>query len=212
MRTVLAVLTLFLATAAAAAGETYAVMSLIGDGLLVVRHRATTGTSLEGNMREFLTVPDPVFGRDAAAQEIVDALRPRLPANGATRLVLVVKTRHPAQIGLPRMNDTHVGSGSLEGLGYYVDASMAMANRGSTIENIHGFLAPFAYFAIVLADLKTGKVLAERAVYASTAIPESQSATLSPWDALIPERKVSIVEDLVRREVAQAAPALLAPR
>jgi len=253
MRTVLAVLTLFLATAATAAGETYAVMSLVGDGLLIVRHRATTGTSLEGNAREFLTVADPVFdraallavdgavrrvdpsarvvllggrdpalleaqsralGREDAAQAIADALRPRLPATGATRLILVVKARHPAEIQVPQLSDSRVGSGSIEGLGYYIDPSLAAVSRGSsTIADANtGFLAPFAYFTVALVDLKGGKVLGERPVYAATAIPESESATLSPWDALTPEKKVSIVEDLVRREVAQAVPALLAPR
>jgi hypothetical protein len=253
MRTVLAVLTLLLATAATAAGETYAVMSLVGDGLLVVRHRATTGTSLEGNLREFLTITEPVFdraallavdtavrradpsahvvllggrdpvlleaqsralGRDAAAQAIVDALRPRLPATGATRLILVAKSRHPAQIQVPQLSDSRVGSGNLEGLGYYIDPSLVAVSRGaSTIADTNaGFLAPFAYFTVALVDLKTGKVLGERPVYAATAISESESSSLSPWDALTPERKVSIVEDLVRREVAQAVPALLATR
>ncbi len=253
MRTVLAVLTLLLATAAAAAGETYAAMSLVGDGLLVVRHRATTGTSLEGNLREFLTITEPVFdraallavdaavrrsdpsarvvllggrdpalleaqsralGRDDAAQAIADALRPRLPATGATRLILVAKSRHSAQIQVPQLNDSRVGSGNLEGLGYYIDPTLAQASRGSSTipETDTGFLAPFAYFTVALVDLKTGKVLAERPVYASVAISESESSSLSPWDALSPERKVSIVEDLVRREVAQAVAALLAPR
>ena len=251
MRAVLAVLMLFLATAAGAAGETYAVMSLIGDGLLVVRHRATTGTSLEGNLREFVTVTEPVFdraallavdsavrradpsarvlllggrdpvlleaqsralGRDAAAQAIADALRPRLPATGATRLILVAKARHAAQIQVPKLGDSRVGSGNLEGLGYYIDPSLVAVSRGiATIPDTDsGFLAPFAYFTVALVDLESGKVLGERSVYASTAIAEAESSTLSPWDALTPEKKVSIVEDLVRREVAQAVPALLA--
>jgi hypothetical protein len=248
MRAVLAVLTLFLATAAAAAGETYAVMSLVGDGLLVVQHRATTGTSLPGNVHEFLTVADPAFdraallavdaavrradpsarvvllggrdpalleaqsralGHDDAAQAIADVARPRLPATGATRLILVTKARHAAQIAF---RDSHVGSGSLEGLGYYLDASILTTTRGATIEDGVGFLAAFAYFDVALVDLKDGKVVGERPVYASAAVGGSQSPTLSPWDALSPERKVSIVQDLVRREVAQAVPALLAPR
>lgn len=246
MRIVAAALCLFLATPAAAA-QTYAVMSLVGDGLLVVQHRATTGSSLEGSIRKFLPLSTPgldravllavddavrradpasrtvlLGGRDAAAleaqartlgkddalQSVADALRPRLPATGATRLILVAKSRHAAEI---RLIDGHTGSGQLEGLGYYLDPTFA-TYRTETRETEHGMLAPFAYFTIALVELPSGKVLAERPVYASTSISQSQSDTLSAWDALTPEEKVRNLESLIRDEIERAMPALIGKR
>ena len=246
MRIIIAALSLFVATAAAAA-QTYAVMSVVGDGLLVVQHRPTTGSSLEGNVREFLPISNPaldravllavddavrradpsartvlVGGRDAGALEaqsrtlgkddalqiVVDTLRPHLPSTGATRLILVAKSRHAARISL---GDGSTGSGSLEGLGYYLDPTIPTA-RGDTGEAGYGLLAPFAYFTVALVDLQSGKILAERPVYASYGLSQARSDTLSAWEVLTPEQKVRNIESLIRAEIARAVPALLDAR
>jgi len=243
LRTWLAILLTLFAGAAGAAQNVYAVMSLVGDGLLVVRHRPVTGTSLPDSVHEFLPVKDPIFdhtvllavddavrkadpgaktlllGADAALAEaqskaldaadpasvIAQAVRARLPA-GATRLILVVKSRHPAQI---EFAGSHVGSGRLEGLGYYIDDAVLPADRNTTGDRDVGLLAPFTYFEVAIVDLASGRVLAEKSVYAAHSVSEKFSDTLSPWDALTPEQKITFVRDLLRREVAEAVPAIL---
>ncbi len=246
MRTCLAMLLLLFAGFAAAAQDVYAVMSLVGDGLLVVRHRAVTGTSLPDSVHEFLPVKDPIFDRtallavdnavrraepgaktillggsapelldaqtkslatDAGVQIVADAIRGRLPAVGATRLILVVKSRHPAEIPF---GESHVGSGRIEGLGYYIDDAVLPLDRNTTGDRDVGLLAPFAYFTVAIVDLASGKVVAEKAVYAARSISEKFSDTLSPWDALTPEQKIRFVRDLLRQQIGEAVPALLA--
>lgn len=245
MRIVVALLSFFLA-AQAAAGETYAVMSLVGDRLLLVQHRPGTGSSLEGNVREFVSISTPALeraallavddavrrsdpsartvllagrdpaafevqsrtlGRDGALQAIADALRPRLPATGATRLILVAKTRHAAQI---RTDEGHTGSGTLEGLGYYLDPTIPTNRVNNNETRGFGLVAPFAYVIVALVDLRTGKVLGERPVYASNSISQASSDTLSAWDSLTAEEKVRNIEALMRTEIAPAVGALLA--
>lgn len=245
MRTWLAILMTLFAGAAGAAQNVYAVMSLVGDGLLVVRHRAVTGTSLPDSVHEFLPVKDPIFdhtallavddavrkadpgakalflGSNAALLEaqtralasddpaatMATSLAPRLSSTGATRLILVLKSRHPAQI---QFGQSYVGSGMLEGLGYYIDDAVLPLDRNTTGDKDVGLLAPYAYFTIALADVASAKVLAEKSVYASHSVSEKFSDTLSPWDALTPGQKIDFVRDLLRREIGEAAPALLA--
>ena len=244
MRTWLAIVLMLAAGSASAAQNVYAVMSLVGDGLLVVRHRPVTGTSLPDHVQQFLPVKDPIFdntallavdddvrkadpgpktlllGDDAALLQaqsgalssgdavgaIADAVRPRIGKMGATRLILVVKSRHPAAI---EFAGSHVGSGLLEGLGYYIDDAVLPENRETTGEHDTGLLAPYAYFEVALVDVASGKVLARKRVYASHAVSERFSETLSPWDALTPEQKIAFVRDLLRSQLAQAVPPLL---
>ena len=247
MRTLLAALTMFLAAGACAAGRTYAVMSFVGDGLLVVQHRTSAGSSLSPNARQFVTLADPAFDRTAllavdgalrradpsakvvllggrdpaaleaqsrtlgapgAAQAVADALRPHLPATGATHLVLVLKSRHAGRL---RAEEGHADAGELEGLGFYVDPTLVTRHDASGLAD-RGFLAPFAYIDVALVDLGTGKVLAERPVHASTPYPASKSGGLDPWEALPAEEKTRVLEALLRKEVEAAVPALLGAR
>ncbi len=248
MRTILVVLALLAAMGAEAAERTYAVMSLVGDGLLFVQYRVKTGSSLSGHQRQAVPVADPVFdrtallaveaavkraqpkaevvllgGRDAgllevqakslgspgAAQAIADALVPRLPKTGATHLILVSKARSASEL---RVDQSVVDTGALEGLGFYVDPSIVTRPpEGSAAASSQGLLAPFAYFDVALVDMASGRVVAERPVYASYAYVESQTGSLTPWDSLSSQEKMRILTKLVGDEVAKAVPALLGP-
>ena len=251
MRAIAAALTLFLCCAAQAAGDTYAVVSLVGDGLLVVAHRASTGTSFAGNVREFVTASDTALdrsaliaaddalrsaipgargvllgGRDPAAveaqskapgqagtmQAIADALRAKLPATGADWLIIVAKGQHAAQFSPDVDSNTHVGTGTVEGLGYYLDREYRVSKGNGTRDASPGFLGAFAAIDVGLVDLRTGKVVAERDGWQALVVHESDSPTLSPWDALTPERKIAIVNGLLKDELARSIPALLASR
>jgi len=78
-RVILAALAMMLASAGAvAADRTYAAMSLVGDGLLMVQYRAKTGSSLSGRQRQAIPVTDPVFDRTAllAAEAAVKRAQP----------------------------------------------------------------------------------------------------------------------------------------
>jgi hypothetical protein len=245
-RVILAAFAMLVSASVMAADRSYAVMSLVGDGLLVVQYRGKTGSSLSGRQRQAIPVADPVFdrtallaveaavkraqpksevillaGRDAglldvqskglgsngAAQAIADALVPRLPKTEATHLIIVTKAQSASAL---RVDQSVVDTGPLEGLGFYVDPSIVTRPpEGSAASGSQGLLAPFAYFDVALVDLASGKVVGERPVYASYSYVESQTGSLSPWEALSSQEKMRILTKLEGDEVGKAVDGLL---
>jgi hypothetical protein len=234
--------TLLLLSAAAQAAPRYAIVSLLGDRLLLARSESGTGSHIDRNRREFVPVPEPLFDHTAVfavedaikaadssastvlmqvrdpvvyeaqqnalnqkrgAEAILPALGGVLAQAKATHLVLVSKHRYDAHIALP---DGYSGSGSLEGLGFYIDANTRINDWDNRL-TATGFVAPFAYFRIALIDAASGKVLQERAVAASKAA-WSQSE-ISPWDALSPDEKARKLQALIREEVRRVMPQIL---
>jgi hypothetical protein len=93
MRAILAALAMVAATGAAGAERTYAVMSLVGDGFVVVTHRAATGSSLSPQTRAFMPLATPALDR-AALLAVDTALRRADPR----AKVLLLGGRDPAAL------------------------------------------------------------------------------------------------------------------
>jgi hypothetical protein len=250
-RTVLLALALALswAAGAAVASPRYAVLSLVGDRLLVVSHGASVGSNIDRNRRAYVPVPgraldDAMTASLASAVErasastdvvmlagsaellaaegepaaepdlrpVVERIRPALAKAGVTHLVVATKLRRPAAVEL---EGSTVGSGNLDGVGFYLDHSMRVDRFDETSDRSRGFLAPFAYFRVSLLDLARGAELAHRDVTASAATPGSRSPTLEVWEALSAEDKIRMVKTLMQREAAASVQALVgeaAPR
>jgi len=138
-----------------------------------------------------------------AVKPLVEVVRPVAQKAGATHLILAIKARDDARI---KSANGLIGLGKLEGLGFYVDNVMKMENR-ETGEGTDGFIAPFAYFRLVLVDLSTGAVLAEEVIREAQAV-SSQKAALA-WDALPPEQKVRLLQQLIRESIRDSVPRLL---
>ena len=227
--------------ASGADGRKYAVLSLVGDQLLITQPGSVGGSRAN---RNFVAMTGPALDREAVFA-VEDALKRRdreaqvmllgasdpalfeaqrrvldqegstlafLPAikgvvekAGATHLILVSKHRGEARL---RVADGNIGSGTLEGLGFYLDSTTRMRNTRSG-EMSHGFIAPFAYMRVSLVDLATGAVLREENVIASTTVA-SQKADAT-WQILTGEEKARILRTLMRREIDRVVPALLEP-
>ncbi len=71
-------------------------------------------------------------------------LRSMLSGTKATHLILVTRLRYEAML---EAEGGHLGSGPLEGLGFYIDRTKPLI-AGSTGQAAFGFLAEFAYFQI----------------------------------------------------------------
>jgi hypothetical protein len=144
---------------------------------------------------------------DAGPAGLLQVLGPVLSSAHATHLVLASKYRHDAAL---QMHEGKVGSGKLEGLGFYVDRSMR-THVIETGESAVGFLSAFTYFRLSLIDLASGKVLKDVPVYASTTRSAARGASGDAWDAMTPEDKVAALDYLLRRETARVVPMLLEP-
>lgn len=138
----------------------------------------------------------------------VRAFAAALPAGGADRLILVLKHRSEARI--PVYNGT-LGIGRLDGVGFYVDAVTPLKSADTGYIG-KGFLAPFAYVRLVLAD-RDGRVIAERSIEAAASFSMGDSRdALQPWEVLDAEAKVNILDRLLKVEIERALPALLAAK
>lgn len=124
----------------------------------------------------------------------------------ATHLLLFTKLRAEARL---QIQGSKVGSGHLEGLGYYVDRYLPL-RRSDTGERGVGFLAPYAYFQISLIELSTSTILGRQLVTASTTFSAARNKEgLSPWDSLSASQKVTALDEMIKREVANAVPLLV---
>ena len=137
------------------------------------------------------------------ADEMVAAIR----GTAATHLVLVTRYRAPANL---KTLHAAVGSGFLEGLGYYIDhlLPMTIAETGETGK---GFLAPFLYLKLWLVDLATLTALQTQTITASGTISVARNKdSFDPWQALSAAEKLELLQRMIAAEVRRAVPKLLA--
>ena len=225
----------------------YAVLSLIGDKLSIVVAQSQTGTRVDANRRETLSISEDVFDTMAVSATVaaVRELRPsaELAALNTRSAVLFEKQRtlfeesgntiaipEPIRIALKNQNATHLflitkrideaaaefsngttdGKGRLEGLGFYLDGSIATVD-GATGKAGQGFIAPFAYMNVALIDLATSKVIKKQKITSSWPVSAGVAVTDigNPWAALSSAEKIRLVNELIRREIMRAVPDLL---
>ena len=138
--------------------------------------------------------------------QVVTVVKPSLEKAGIGRLVLITKLRHDA---LLRLADGNVGSGKLEGAGFYLDQGLATMSPGEGKVG-RGFIAPFAYFRVSLVDVASGRVTGYRDVIASNAVGAGNSPSLQVWEALSAGQKVHMIRQLIDTEGGDAVRQLLA--
>lgn len=150
---------------------------------------------------------DELFGSAESARALLADLRKLLPAELPERLLVVAKHRGEARL---RVSDGHIGSGTLRGLGFYVDNVTEMRDVESRIAAT-GFISSFAYLRVGLVDLPNLKLLRDdvgRESVVATSV--GQSTVTRPWDALSPEQKARYLDTAIRGAMDQALPRLLA--
>jgi hypothetical protein len=223
--------------------RTYAVISLIGDKISVVGHRATVGSTIDRNRQGALAVQgralddtavlaasdaisrfDPrasivmLASSDPTLYELQDelfepqqrsralltsAIRDPIQGQHATHLILIRKHRADAAL---RMQVQYVGSGKIEGVGFYVDPTLPTRNL-ETNELGSGFLATFAYIKVTLVDANTMAVIREQTVEESATMLTGKS--LNPLDALTPTQKTAALRSMIIKATAGGVKAVL---
>jgi len=128
---------------------------------------------------------------------------------GASCLVLITKHRADARL---RVRDGFIGSGKLEGLGFYLDTVHRMRD-GDTAERTVGFLAPFAYVDVTLVDVASHAVLRQVTITASETVTPTRPANgAAVWDALSGPEKIAALSQLLSSNLAQVVPQLVRER
>lgn len=119
-----------------------------------------------------------------------------LKAQNATHLLLVTKHRAEARM---RSFDADLGTGRVEGLGFYLDRVTPM-RRVESGERAVGYLAPHAYLRLSLIDVQAGRVLGSRTVTASTVLSAAGGgAGANPWDVMDSAAKFKVLDELIQR-------------
>jgi hypothetical protein len=153
------------------------------------------------------TAQEQILDEGGNSLHMLDYMRGLLMGQDVTHLILVSKLRQSARIQLAR---SLVGSGTLEGLGYYIELPPPPDPKSGKPADGVGFMGPFAYFKITLVDLATSTAVREERVVASNATVETQfKSGVDPWAALPSERKVQLLQGIIRAEVFRVVPRLL---
>ena len=162
-----------------------------------------------------LAVPAPGSDADPARLVVDGKVAPSsafiasLQEQGFTHLLTITKHRAPARLHLGV--DT-VGSGNLQGIGFYVDNDFRTRRR-DTGETGTGFMAPYVYIKLTLVELGTLQLRGEEVIMASAARSAANNKDgFSPWGAMTPEQKVGMLKSLIKRHVTETVPLLFRPK
>lgn len=123
-------------------------------------------------------------------------------------LVLVEPLSAPAELKLAELT---MGSGRLEGLGFYVDNETPV-RRIDNGDRAIGFLGLFAYFRTLVVELPSMKIECMRRSTGSTVVAADRDAPgTHPWQALSVENKISVLRNVLKTELDAALKQCLPP-
>ena len=108
-----------------------------------------------------------------------------------------------------RAHDVELGSGRVEGLGFYVDRVTRLRIEGTSEIGV-GYLAPHVYVRLTLVDVASGRVLAARPVTASRVYSASSADRgADPWELLDSPAKLKALNELIESDCVREMRALL---
>ena len=189
----------------------------IFDEVTVIAARAAVLKVAPGALlRPMLTQDKGLYGAQNAMFDLPDAhledreyLKSLLKEQGVTHLLLVSKFRSVPEF---KLYDSTVGTGVLEGLGFYVDDIINLRNM-DTAEFSRGMLAPFAYVRVRLVDAATLAVLQTATVKQSVVLlqPSVDSSGMAMFQASTGAEKVDLLRSVVESAMRDAVPRVLQP-
>jgi len=123
---------------------------------------------------------------------------------------LLLITRHRGDAAFPVADGFTVGKGTVEGIGYYLDAITEVKNRDTGMKS-QGFLGAYAMIRVQLMEVASGKILSSQDIragqlYAGRKDTEAENV----WNALTPTEKVEALRSLVRDGMSRVLPQLIA--
>lgn len=148
-----------------------------------------------------------MFDAPGANEENRAYLRSLLKERGVSRLLLVTRLRENARFNL---TNGHAGSGTLEGLGFFIDEMFETRNT-ETNEHSIGMVVPFAYVKVRLLDADTLAVLGEANATVSRIIvrPAASATADAVWQSLSGAEKTTHLRQLLGCAMQSTVPQLL---
>ncbi|MDN3922815.1 hypothetical protein [Roseateles violae] len=154
--------------------------------------------------------PALLFNGETAV--IPPAFEEGMKADGANYLILLTRRRGEANMKAS-FNDqgsgVSLGSGNVEGIGYFADALTPMVNVDTNFSST-GYLAAYVSLQLSLIELSTSKVLAQIPVVESRALAaDGSDSSADPWQIVPHEKKAAYTNQLIEFAVGRSLPGLL---
>jgi len=164
----------------------------------------TSITLLAASTPDSFANQDRIFSGDHATlpPDVEAALR----REGASVVLLVSKHRGKARL---QAFDDKLGSGLIEGLGFYLDGNKRLHNHDTGRHSI-GYIAPFVYVDVSLVDVATGTVIRRKTIESGQVIGSGQNPdATTAWEALTSAEKLAMLTQLLTEQIRSAVPTLL---
>lgn len=140
------------------------------------------------------------------AKKLTAALAPVIKAGEKQWIVAVLPFTADVRLRSTSMN---MGRGRAAGVGYFVDRNMVVVVDDKTNT---GFLGGWANFRVVLIDPTNGAIVAESLGQHGVINPVAANVadkSVHPWDAVSPEDKLDMINNVLANELRRAMPALV---
>ncbi len=183
------------------------------DEAAIKSANATIKKSWPATQTTMLITPDP--GLYKAQNAMFDAplahaddrafLKSLLTARKVSHLILITKARADTEI---RLENWASGTGTLEGLGFYVD-NMTELKSATSLKLGKGFIAPYAYLKVRLIDANTLEVLREVVQKKTVPMGNYNRESLSAWDVYSAKQKIEQLQDVLEIAVRDAVGKLI---
>jgi hypothetical protein len=174
---------------------------------------SASATMLRASDPSLYSLRDSWLDTDSVnTQALISIANKMAPPAADARLLLIAPRRDELDM---RTDRSHIFTGSkMAGLGFYVDQATQLrllpeGEKGG--EAGRGFLGVFANFQLLLINLQTGEIDAYRKVATGTTFPASQAPDKVAWNAISAEKKLQVLQFLIKREIDGALPEMLNP-
>lgn len=134
-------------------------------------------------------------------------LKTLLKEQGVSHAIVISKFRSVAAI---KLVDATVGTGALEGLGFYVDDMIQTLNRGDNTSS-RGLVAPFAYVRVRLVEADSLKVVGQGTAKQSFVIarPSADSSGMDTFNKMTGADKIKNVRTALECAMDAVLPSVL---
>jgi hypothetical protein len=150
---------------------------------------------------------DTLFAVREGTMSIPDAIKEALRAEKATHMILVTKYRRLPDPTLARLLNS---DSQLQGLGFYVDSRASTRTIDTSVVN-RGYLAPYVYIKVAIAEVSTGKLIGNETITTSRAMAPAEVKRTEGFllDAITNEEKLAALAGLIQSEMARVIPLAL---
>ena len=183
----------------------------VADAAIRKIRPAASTTMLRASDPTLYSLRDSWLDEDSVnAQALLSVVAKMAPPTADARLLLIAPRRDELDM---RTDRTHIFTGSkIAGLGFYVDqvTDMRTLPQGETGgEAGRGFLGVFANFQLLLINLETAEIDGYRKVATGTTFAASRAPDQVAWNAISGEKKLQVLQFLIKREIEGALPDML---